>query len=816
VSRKGSDEGNAADTVLGTGPVRAAVAVVSADFSYVGTYLPGSDAAIKARGALVYGSDIKLPNMLYAKLLLSEIPHGIVAGIDASRAEALPGVVAVFTCFNTPDTPYSRYRLMPRQKSCPEDETLFPRNVRYVGDRVAAVVATSQAVANAAVRLIKVAYEELPALLTADESLGSDVRLHPQGNLLHEYRFDHGEPQAADPEALVTTTCTKTQRIHQAAMEPHVCLAAYDGSENLTIWSPSQGVFGARTVVADLLGLSYNRVRVIKVPTGGSFGAKQEFILEPLTAYLAMQVGKPVKLALDRRQCIRATTTRPPTASTIRTTVTPQGKLREMEVDTVFDAGAYATCSIDYAEAMAHKVPRLYRIPRYRHHGQVAYTNTPITGGARGWGAPEIITAVEVHLDLVAKQLGIDPVDLRLMNLVHPYDVDGATNLSLGDARVRDCLEQGAQAFRWKARRARPAADGPLRRGVGVACGAHKNSQTNGDFIDHSTMALKMNEDGSLALNASLHEIGSGVLASMKLIVAEVLQVSPERVAVREADTDVTPYDFGTYGSRVTYVCGACARAVAQLLKEQLLQTAAYLLKAPAASLVADNGRVHPAADPSTSLTYADIATTIKTKGGRDLIATYTHSATTNPGAYSAQFAEVEVDCETGLCTVTDFLAVGDVGQAINRGVVEGQFRGGAQMGIGYALCEDVVLDRRGRPCQTGFEDYRLATTLDLPDIGVLLIEHEADAGPFGAKSVGEIAAVPTAAAVVNAVNHALGTSLTDIPVTPAKILAALAEALRLDEVAALDELAPALDELAPALGELAPASAEEAGSVLV
>jgi len=750
---------------------------LSGDSSYVGTYLPGSDAAVKARGALVYGTDIKMPGMLYAKLLLSEIPHGIVADIDASQAEALPGVVRVFSWFNTPDTSYSRYRLMPGQESCPEDETLFARHVRFAGDRVAAVVATSQAVANAAVRLINVTYEELPALLTPDESLKrTDVRLHPEGNLLHEYRFDHGEPQAADPEALGTTTCTKTQRIHQAAMEPHVCLATYDGSENLTVWSPSQGVFGARTVIADLLGLSYNRVRVIKVPTGGSFGAKQEFILEPVTAYMAMQIGKPVRLALDRRECIRATTTRPPTMSTVHTAVSPQGKLREMTVDTVLDAGAYATCSIDYAEAMAHKVMRLYRIPHYRHHGQVAYTNTPVTGGARGWGAPEIITAVEIHLDLVARRLAMDPVDVRLMNLVHPYDFDEASKLSLGDARVRECLERGAEAFRWNVRRARPVADGPVRRGVGVACGAHKNSQTSGDFIDHSTMTLKMNEDGSLSLNASLHEVGSGVLVAMRLIVAEVLQVAPDRVVVREADTDLTPYDFGTYGSRVTYVCGACARAVAQILKDQMLQTAGDVLGVPVASLVVDQGRIYPAGDASRGLTYADVATTIKTKAGRDLVATYTHSAPTNPGAYSVQFAEVEVDCETGSCSVTDFLAVGDVGQAINRGVVEGQFYGGVQMGIGYALCEEVILDRSGRPCQSGFEDYRLATTLDMPDIRVLLIEHEADAGPFGAKSVGEIATVPTTAAVVNAVNHALGTSLTDIPVTPAKILAALAE----------------------------------------
>ena len=302
VSRKGSDEGNAADTVLGTWLVRPAAAVVSRDFFYVGKYLPSSDAAAKAKGALVYGSDIKIPNMLYARLLLSEIPHGIVAAIDSSEAESLPGVVRVFSCFNTPDTPYSRYRLMPGQESCPEDETLFSRHVRFVGDRVAAVVATSQAVANAAVRLIRVTYEELPALLTPDESLQRAmcdcIRRAICCTSTDSITASRKPPiPRRSPRRPVRTT----QRIHQAAMEPHVCLAEYDGSENLTIWSPSQGVFGARTVVADLLGLSYNRVRVIKVPTGGSFGAKQEFILEPLTAYMAMQIGKPVRLALDQK-----------------------------------------------------------------------------------------------------------------------------------------------------------------------------------------------------------------------------------------------------------------------------------------------------------------------------------------------------------------------------------------------------------------------------------------------------------------------------------------------------------------------------------
>ena len=289
-------------------------------------------------------------------------------------------------------------------------------------------------------------------------------------------------------------------------------------------------------------------------------------------------------------------------------------------------------------------------------------------------------------------------------------------------------------------------------------------------------MTLKMNEDGSVSLNASLHEVGSGLMTAMRLIVAETLDIRPELVGVREADTEATPYDFGTYGSRVTYVCGACARATALALKDEILRAAADLLEVPAELLCADGGRVCPRGDTSRGLTYAEITTAVKTRRGGDLIATYTHSAPTNPGSYCVQFAEVEVDCETGLCRVTDFLAVADVGRAINRGMVEGQYRGGVQMGIGYALCEEIALDDSGRACQDGFEDYHLVTARDMPDLRILFIEHDGDDGPFGAKSVGEIATVPTAAAVVNAINHALGTSLADLPISPPKVLAALEE----------------------------------------
>ncbi len=743
------------------------------DLQYVGQTYPVHDAPQKVTGELVYGSDIEVHGMLYAKLLLSPIPHGMVTSIDSRAAEALPGVVKVFSHLNSPADVYCRARLTPEQELCPRDETLFSEHVRFVGDRVAAVVATSQAIAEAAVALIDVQYSELPALFTPKEAQRrDDLPIHAGGNVFFEHDEECGRA-VESPDSVEVSSTTSTPRVHHAALEPHVCVAQPHSTGGLTIWSISQGVYGVRTVVADLLGLEYHQVRVIKAPMGGSFGGKTEFILEPVTAYMAQKTRRPVKLVLDREECMRATMVRPATASTIRTTCSPEGQLENMEVASVLDAGAYASSTSDYAIHMCRKITKLYRFPYYHHRAQAVYTNTPVAGAMRGWGAPEIVAALEIHMDRVAGALGMDPVELRLRNLMHPFEVDPVTQMSLGDARVRECLERGAAAFDWNARRGRAPGSGRYRRGVGVACGAHKNGMF-GKFAEASNMTLKMNEDGTFELGASLHEVGCGIVTVMKVIVAEVLGVSPDQVAAGEADTSSTPFDYGTFGSRVTYVVGACAKATAEKLKEEIITAAADLLHEPRERLTVEGGEVHVQDDGRRGVAFKDIARLSHMRHSPGITAAVTYYATSNPASYSVQFAEVEVDCATGLTAVTDFLAVGDVGQAINRGMVHAQFQGAVQMGIGYALYEHVDVDEVGRSGVDGFKNYHIVNAPDMPDIKVLLIEHSGDDGPFGAKSVGEIATVPTAPAVINAVNHALGTSLADLPATPEKILAAL------------------------------------------
>jgi xanthine dehydrogenase molybdenum-binding subunit len=713
--------------------------------------------------------------MLYARLVLSPVAHAVVGRIDVGRAAITPGVVEVFTHESSPDRTFNRARRIADASDMIADERLFARRVRYVGDRVAAVVATSERVAKTAASFVEVEYEELSASLTVDDALREGaLSVGEACNLISEYQVDRGDQVDAAAGDVETVTTTATQRIHHASLDPYTCLADCDEAGRVTVWSPSQSAFGVRLAVADLLGLGVGRVRVVKIPVGGSFGGRGEFYLEPVVAFLALSLRRPVRLSLDREQCLAATYGRPPTLTTVKTLVSHDGILKRFEADTTVDAGGYAGSAAGYAQEMTTKVPRLYRVGCLRHHSRAVYTNTPVTGGMRGWGGPEVLAPAEIHLDAVARRLGMDPVELRLRNLVHPGDVEPVTGVSLGDARVRECLERGAELFDWRARRTLAGQAGRVRRGVGVACGAHINGLFGSSYREGGTMTLSLNEDGSAMLNASLHEVGCGVVTVMQIIVGEVLGLDPERVIAGEADTDTTPYDQGGFASRVTYANGAVALAAAEELKARLLDAASLLCEVPRESLRVEDGCVR--ADPEGGrIPYRDIVLGARSRLGIELIVTTTHAVTSNPGAYSVQFAEVEVDTLTGRTRVTDLLAVNDVGCALNRGMVIGQVQGAVAMGIGYALSEHLSLDDQGHVLPGGFKNYHLVNAPDAPEVRVVLVEHPGDEGPFGAKSVGEVSMGPTAPAVINAVNHALGTAICDLPATPERVLSALA-----------------------------------------
>jgi len=745
-------------------------------FKYVGHTFPIQNAMEKATGEEKYTGDLAWPNMLHAKLLLSPVAHGRIKRIDMEKVKNLPGVTGVFSCLNSPRRKFNRYITYPGQEEyCPLDQNIFTDRVRFMGDVVAAVVAVDYDTAKEAVNLIDVEYEELPVIATMEEALKPEgYKVHPEGNVLAEHKIEVGSRDRVGEDNLLIESSVCTQKVHHAAMENHVCIARFDSSGQLTIWTPCQGAFGVRTVVADFLGLKYSMVRVIKMTMGGSFGGKQEAILELITAFLAKEMKASVKLQFERWESMLATMTRPATQTKLQTRVTPKGDLLACRLWSTLDAGAYATCSTDYALALANKICRLYRIPYYYHEAKAVYTNTPISGGTRGWGSPEIFTALEIHMDQAAKTLGLNPVDLRLKNLVHPEDQDPVFKMSLGNARVIECLEKGARKFNWYQKYQKPKDRGRFRRGVGVACAAHVNGMYgDGDFPEFSMMTLSLNEDGSLILNTAVHDLGCGAVMSMKQIVAEALDIHPDFVTVLEADTSSSPYDLGCFASRTTYVCGACALKAATHMKEMILENASKILAESKNDLVMENGEVK-SKNKGKSLTYRQIAAHALMKNSTNLSVSETFKAVSNPGVYGVHFSEVEVDTETGLTKVIDYLAVQDIGKAINPGMVEGQVQGAVQMGIGYALSEELRFNDHGISLNHSFQNYNLLTARDMPEVSVLLVEEGGDYGPFGAKSVGECSAAPVAAAVVNAVNQALGTQLSKLPLTPEKILNAL------------------------------------------
>jgi xanthine dehydrogenase molybdenum-binding subunit len=739
----------------------------------IGAPHPTHDAIGKVTGATRYGTDMQLPGMLHARLVLSEHAHARVVAVHTTEALEVPGVVAVFTHHDAPDRRYNRYRLVAGQLSCVDDERVLNEVARCVGDRVAVVVARTASAAAEGARAVRVEVQALPVVLDARQALDPEASsVHPGGNLIHE--FDHADRDGIGAGDTITefTTSVTTQRLHHAALEPHVAIADASVDGRLTVWTTGQSTFGVRTLLASLFDLDEAGVRVIKAPTGGSFGGKQEFILEPVAAFCALALHRPVMVTMDRAQLIVGTMVRPTQTSSVTTTHDAAGRLRTLDIDTLLDAGAYATSSPDYSSAMTHKLGRLYRMDRYRHRGRVVYTNTPVAGGFRGWGAPDITTCIEIHMDAVADELGIDPVEFRRRSLVYPGDVDPSTGMNVGDARIRECLDRGAAAFGWDELRARPRDQGRIRRGVGVAVGAHKNGMWSPSWPDDATVVLTVEDDATITVTTAVHEMGQGSLVVFRLLVADVLDVEPERVVIVEADTDLDPFDLGCYGSRMTYVVGAAVAEAAGVLRDHLAAVA---------------GRPPDGAD------LGALARRCRAEG-RPLTVTHRHCGVSNPGAYSAQFSEVTVDVLTGLVTVERVVAAADVGRAINPQMVIGQYQGAVLMGIGAALSEEVALDAEGRPLRDGFAGYHLVNMPAMPHTSVVLVEHEGDNGPFGAKSVGEIAIVPTAAAIVNAVNRALGVRITTLPATPARVVAALV-ASGVDGDRVLEQMASDLEQ---------------------
>ncbi len=739
-------------------------------FRYVGHNIPRNDMMEKVTGRLRYLADHPPGGTAHARLLYSSIARGRVVSINTEEAARVSGVLRIYTPQDDPGIFFNSATSFPDQPDLP-DERVFTETPLFVGDTIGAVLAESDDIARKARDLIRVTYQEEEPLLDPEKALVSPS-LHPGLPSVLEGTIAYGEEPSLAESTLEVQHTLSTPRIHHAAMENHLCRAYLDYGDVLVVESPCQMIFSIRFVLSQIFRRPLNRIRVIKAPMGGTFGGKQEVILEPPCALMALDSGRPVRLVTDRAETIRSTRVRGGAMGRVRTVANQEGLLLHREVDVVFDAGAYATGGHRVTLAMGKKLSRLYRIPSQRYRGRTTFTNTTPSGACRGYGSPQIHAITEISLDLLARKLKMDPAELRLKNLVYPGDLDPAGGPPLGNARIRDCLERGMEAFRWKERSALPSGEGRYRQGVGLACATHGNGYYGTPYPDFLSMALRLCEDGSVLVNAGLHELGNGTLTTVAQIVGEVLDLPPEKIFVTEGDTQLSPFDAGCVASRVTYVCGACALELAEKVRQRFIRQLGEVFEAPPEEIRLENARVHL---PSGKiLSYGEAVCGIS-KNLREEVGEYLHyKPSGNPASFGVHFAAVRVDTYTGLVKVEDFLAVHDVGRAINPRLLEGQIFGGVQMGIGMALTEELLWNARGIPKSDSFSRYHLINSPDMPPVRVLLVEEEEPGGPFGAKSIGEICTVPTAPAVANAVNAALGTELTELPLTPERILRAL------------------------------------------
>ena len=745
----------------------------------VGSSRPIHDAVGKVTGHLRYAGDMQLPNMAHAALVTSTVPHGLVLSVDAAAALAVPGVLAVLNCFNTTGELFNRYRSIKGQKTIAQ-EAVFNRHARFVGDRVACVVAETPEAARLAAAKVAVEYEEYPASFSVEDPLAGRIdQVHAEGAVYDGIFLEVGQSQSPEPGDLQLETETRLARINHVAMEPHVCVADFDpGTGELTLWSPNQSVHGIRTVVADLFGLAYSRVRVIKTTMGGSFGGKQEWMTEPVAAAAALKLKRPVKLALSREQVFASTICRAPMHLKIKGLFSGEGQLRSLAADNTLDAGAYLGNSFDYCNALSKKFFRCYKYPHLKYTGRAVITNTPVSGAFRGWTSPELAVALEHHLNMAARKLNIDPVDLRLKNAARPGDVDPILEISLGDTRLADCLERGREIFGWDRKKTDAAAfnasQSRYRRGIGVASGGHLNGYFP-RIADFAEANMRMAEDGSVTVGVSLHDHGCGTVTAFRMIVAEVLGIDESLVRIGEGDTAVTPFDYGCYSSRTIYVLGRAARDCAALLLERLKKAAAEVSGINESELLTANGFITSRTDPSFGLAYAEAVRASRSRLREDISVATQYVSRSNPGVTGAHFAEVEVDTATGLTRIINYAAVHDIGQAVNRGLCLAQTQGAVLMGGGAALYEQVSVDSAGRPVSS-LKDYHLINAWDAPDIKVDFIERGGTDGPFGAKSIGEVCHVPVAAAVAGAVNEALDTDCCRLPLNSDRVIELLRE----------------------------------------
>lgn len=739
-------------------------------YPIIGRSIPRSDSRHKATGQCYYTSDMRLPGMLYGRILRSHLPHARIVRLDTTRVARLPGVKAVITGRDTAGVRHGFAAGFMDKLALAVDK------VRYIGDDIAAVAAVDQETAEEALQLIDLEMEELPAVFDPQQAIlpgAPRIHDHAENNIGHKVISDLGEVDEGFRHAHhVREDTFTTQPQAHAPMEPHVAIGHYDATAGFTVWTSTQTPFYAQEDLANLLKVSRSRVRVIKPPVGGGFGGKSDGTdsLEFCAALLAMKAGRPVFIIYDRDEEFQVTRRRHPSIIHLKTAVDRDGIILAKECRVILDGGAYYMGGAVALFLCHGRFFLPYAQKGLRYEGYRVYTNNAPGGAMRGFMSPQAHFAQDVQMDLLAKDLGIDPVEMRRRNAMRTGEV--ALN---GFKVVSSAFTQGLEAIASSGSDSDPGTGWPRGRGFGCAAfGSGAAHRVRPGKEAYSSARLIAHEDGYFTLYTGASDVGQGTDTILGQIVAQELRVPLEKIRIVAADTALTPLDQGSYSSRVTTMAGNACLGAAADMAGQLKDTAAQKLEANPADLELADERlfVRGSAEKGMSLSEAIIARQLS-GGGAAVIGqgTYSTRARGSPTfSFGSQLAEVTVDPETGKVEVSSITCTHDCGIAINPLLVEGQLEGSIHMGLGYALSEDMP-EKEGVNLNPSFLDYKLPTALEMPRVKLVFTEVPDPVGPYGAKEAGEGSVGPTAPAIIAAIAEATGVRLKGLPATPEAVL---------------------------------------------
>ncbi|MBB6216895.1 CO/xanthine dehydrogenase Mo-binding subunit [Anaerosolibacter carboniphilus] len=764
---------------------------------YIGESVNRVDGIKKVTGSLKYVDDMKMHGMLHAVVKRSPYPHAKIISIDTSEAEKLPGVKAVITGKDVPN----------RAGLYLEDKTFLATDkVRYRGEAVAAVAAETKEIAKEAIELIKVVYEELPAVTNAVEGLKPDSPLvhpdlgkykwgsifypQPGTNISNHYKIRKGDIDKGFEEAdHIVENSFFVPQIQHCPIENHSAIAQMDAEGALTVWASCQSPYAVRKALSVAFDIPLNKLRVLSPAVGGGFGGKAGTTLEGIVIPLARKAkGRPVKLTYSREDEFVNSFVRQGLHASIKTGITRDGKIVAVKNHFVWDGGAYTEYGVNIVRSGGYASTGPYDIPNVWTDSICVYTNHPVGGPYRGFGMSEIHFAIEQNIDMLADKIGMSPVDIRKINGLRPGGRN-ATGQVIDVCGLQECIDDVVKELDF--RKKEKIINSKKVRGTGLACGYKAPSMPNNVA---SSAVIKLNEDGTAHLLVSAQDIGQGSDTVLVQIASEMLSIPPSKITIKTGDTDNSPYEWQTVASRITYCTGNAVIKACEDIKEQLFELAQIQLGIYKRDLELRDEHVISKIYPDKKVFIGDLALGLAMPDGSGIhgpiigrgsfIPDNVRNTDKQTGqgekpvafwTYGCQGVEIEIDTETGKVDVLKVVSSFDVGKIINPKLIEGQIEGGIVQGLGSGIFEEMILEN-GIVKNPSFVDYKIPTADDMPEMIVKFVENPEEAGPFGARGVGEPCMVPTAPAIANAVYDALGIRINSLPITAEKVLKALRE----------------------------------------